>query len=81
MSASGPSGPLVFLSGRLRQVLLYLQLCESKPQVSDDMFQGMIAKAREDLKQRQQQMVSQQVYIRLKKQSFSVENCNYLLTF
>ena len=56
----------------MKFLLLYLQLCESKPQVSDDMFQGMIAKAREDLKQRQQQMVSQQVYAKTKNCSVKI---------
>ncbi|XP_070174467.1 SWI/SNF-related matrix-associated actin-dependent regulator of chromatin subfamily E member 1-like isoform X4 [Littorina saxatilis] len=36
------------------------KLCESKPQISDDMFGGMVQRAREDLKQRHLQMLQQQ---------------------
>ena len=37
-----------------------LQLCESKPVITDDMFNDMIAKAKEDLKERQRQLAIQE---------------------
>jgi hypothetical protein len=36
-------------------------LCENKPQVTDEMFQNMITKAKEELKQKQQEMLAKQV--------------------
>lgn len=39
----------------------YKKLCESKPQISDDAFQNMVAKAKEELKQKQQEMLAKQV--------------------
>ncbi|XP_046378781.2 SWI/SNF-related matrix-associated actin-dependent regulator of chromatin subfamily E member 1-like isoform X1 [Haliotis rufescens] len=36
------------------------KLCENKPQVTEDMFNGMISKAREDMRQRHQQLIQQQ---------------------
>lgn len=35
------------------------KLCESKPQISEDMFSGMVQRAREDLKQRHLQLLQQ----------------------
>ena len=43
---------------KLLHLTIVFQLCESKPQVTDEMFQGMINKAKE---QRQQQLIAQQV--------------------
>lgn len=36
------------------------KLCENKPQISEEMFSGMIQRAREDLKQRHLQLLQQQ---------------------
>ncbi|XP_041371720.1 SWI/SNF-related matrix-associated actin-dependent regulator of chromatin subfamily E member 1-like isoform X2 [Gigantopelta aegis] len=44
------------------------KLCESKPQVTEDMFNVMVQKAKDDLKQRHQQLLQQQEEER-KKQS------------
>lgn len=37
-----------------------MQLCENKPQISEEMFYNMIQRAREDLKQRHLQLAHQQ---------------------
>lgn len=36
------------------------QLCENKPQISEEMFAGMVQRAREDLKHRHLQLAQQQ---------------------
>ncbi|XP_052259178.1 SWI/SNF-related matrix-associated actin-dependent regulator of chromatin subfamily E member 1-like isoform X2 [Dreissena polymorpha] len=38
----------------------YMKLCESKPQISDDMFQGMIVKAKEELRLKQAETLAKQ---------------------
>lgn len=39
----------------------YKKLCENKPQITDDMFQNMITKAKDELKLKQQEMLAKQV--------------------
>ena len=41
-------------------LVLCIQLCENKPQVTEEQFNGMIVKAKEDLKVRHQQYLAQQ---------------------
>ncbi|XP_053409104.1 SWI/SNF-related matrix-associated actin-dependent regulator of chromatin subfamily E member 1-like isoform X2 [Mercenaria mercenaria] len=50
----------------------YKKLCENKPQITDDMFQNMITKAKEELKQKQQEMLAKQEEDR-KKQALLAE--------
>ncbi|XP_060566478.1 SWI/SNF-related matrix-associated actin-dependent regulator of chromatin subfamily E member 1-like isoform X2 [Ruditapes philippinarum] len=50
----------------------YKKLCENKPQVTDEMFQNMISKAKEELKQKQQEMLAKQEEDR-KKQALLAE--------